>query len=75
MVRQGELETLLRRNADVGHQPSGRPATATINVEDWKQRQVDAEQLQPAALEMDAPMGWIVDYTRGGDSPGWGFTL
>ena len=45
------------------------PAGPRADVEDRQQRQVDAEQLQPPALETDPLVRRVVDHPGGGDRP------
>ena len=69
MIGRGDLEPLAGRIIDVGHQPAGHPVRRGADAEHREQRQVDAEQLKPPALEADAVVGGVVDHPRRGDAP------
>ena len=63
VIGDRDLEALAGREAEVGHQPAGRRRPMPRDeAEDRQQRQVDAEQLQPAAFEPDALARGIVDH-------------
>ena len=71
VIRQADLGPVRGRHAEVGHQQAARRAffRAIRNREHRKQRQGDAEDRQPTALETQAPADGIARHPRGADRP------